>query len=144
MPAWTALPTAALWFPAVRDSLAAYRNSFALVRYARPSAALTARGWPPLPATSGRFSQPFEPTADQDYFDERTMLIGPDTAGGLLEIGTATAEGIEFIVHASTSAARRPVDDGRKLSIPAGPKVSTQRLECDHFGRLGIDPGAGR
>ncbi len=67
MPAWTALPTAALWFPAVRDSLAAYRNSFALVRYARPSAALTARGWPPLPATSGRFSQPFEPTADQDY-----------------------------------------------------------------------------
>ena len=36
------------------------------------------------------------------------------------------------------------VDDGRKLSIPAGPKVSTQRLECDHFGRLGIDPEAGR
>ena len=33
-------------------------------------------------------------------FDELTMLIGPDTAGRLLEVGTAAAEGIEFIVHA--------------------------------------------
>ena len=33
-------------------------------------------------------------------FDELTMLIGPDTAGRLLEIGTAAAEGIEFVVHA--------------------------------------------
>ena len=33
-------------------------------------------------------------------FDELTMLIGPDKAGRLLEIGTASAEGIEFIVHA--------------------------------------------
>ena len=32
--------------------------------------------------------------------DDLTMLIGPDRAGGLLEIGVATAEGIEFIVHA--------------------------------------------
>lgn len=33
-------------------------------------------------------------------FDELTMLIGPDTAGRLIEVGTAAAEGIEFIVHA--------------------------------------------
>ena len=33
-------------------------------------------------------------------FDDLSMLIGADTAGQLLEIGTATAEGIEFIVHA--------------------------------------------
>lgn len=33
-------------------------------------------------------------------FDELTMLIGPDPAGRFLEIGTATAEGTEFIVHA--------------------------------------------
>ncbi len=33
-------------------------------------------------------------------FDELTMLIGSDPAGRLLEVGTATAEGIEFIVHA--------------------------------------------
>ena len=32
--------------------------------------------------------------------DDLTLLIGADTAGRLLEIGTATAEGIEFIVHA--------------------------------------------
>lgn len=32
--------------------------------------------------------------------DDLTMLIGPDRAGGLLEIGVATAEGIDFIVHA--------------------------------------------
>jgi len=28
------------------------------------------------------------------------MLIGADEAGRMLEIGMATAEGIEFIVHA--------------------------------------------
>lgn len=33
-------------------------------------------------------------------FEDLTMLIGPDAAGRLLEVGTATAEGIEFIVHA--------------------------------------------
>jgi hypothetical protein len=33
-------------------------------------------------------------------FDELTMLIGPDPAGRLLEVGTATAEATEFIVHA--------------------------------------------
>ena len=33
-------------------------------------------------------------------FDDLSMVIGADTAGQLLEIGTATAEGIEFIVHA--------------------------------------------
>lgn len=32
--------------------------------------------------------------------DELTMLIGPDRASGLLEIGVAEAEGVEFIVHA--------------------------------------------
>jgi len=33
-------------------------------------------------------------------FDELTMLVGADAAGRLLEIGTACAEGIEFIVYA--------------------------------------------
>ena len=32
--------------------------------------------------------------------DELTMLIGPDTAARLLEVGVSEAEGIEFIVHA--------------------------------------------
>lgn len=32
--------------------------------------------------------------------DDLTMLIGPDRAAGLLEIGLAEAEGVEFIVHA--------------------------------------------
>ena len=32
--------------------------------------------------------------------DDLTMLIGPDTATRLLEIGVAEAEGVEFIVHA--------------------------------------------
>ncbi|MFK8022698.1 MAG: hypothetical protein AB8G26_01935 [Ilumatobacter sp.] len=31
---------------------------------------------------------------------ELDMLIGPDTAARLLEIGVSEAEGIEFIVHA--------------------------------------------
>lgn len=33
-------------------------------------------------------------------FDELTMLIGPDKAGRLLEIGMVSAEGIELVVHA--------------------------------------------
>jgi hypothetical protein len=32
--------------------------------------------------------------------DGLTMLIGPDTAARLLEVGVSEAEGIEFIVHA--------------------------------------------
>ena len=32
-----------------------------------------------------------------------TMLIGPDTASRLLEIGVSEAEGIEFIVHAMSA-----------------------------------------
>jgi hypothetical protein len=32
--------------------------------------------------------------------DDLTMLIGPDHATRLLEIGVVSAEGIEFIVHA--------------------------------------------
>jgi hypothetical protein len=32
--------------------------------------------------------------------DELIMLIGPDRAGQLLEVGLAEAEGIEFIIHA--------------------------------------------
>ena len=32
--------------------------------------------------------------------DGLTMLIGPDTAARMLEIGVSEAEGIEFIVHA--------------------------------------------
>ena len=32
--------------------------------------------------------------------DDLVMLIGADEAGRLLEIGVATGEGVEFIVHA--------------------------------------------
>ena len=32
--------------------------------------------------------------------DDLIMLIGADEAGNLLEIGVATGEGVEFIVHA--------------------------------------------
>ena len=32
--------------------------------------------------------------------DGLTMLIGPDTAARLLEVGVSEAEGIEFVVHA--------------------------------------------
>ena len=32
--------------------------------------------------------------------DDLTMLVGPDRAGRLLEVGIAVADGIEFIVHA--------------------------------------------
>ena len=28
------------------------------------------------------------------------MLVGPDRAGQMLEVGVATAEGVDFIVHA--------------------------------------------
>ena len=31
--------------------------------------------------------------------DDLTMLIGPDTAARLVEVGVVTAEGIEFVVH---------------------------------------------
>lgn len=32
--------------------------------------------------------------------DDLVMLIGGDESGRMLEVGVATAEGIEFIVHA--------------------------------------------
>jgi hypothetical protein len=32
--------------------------------------------------------------------DDLVMLIGPDLSTRLLEIGVATADGIEFVVHA--------------------------------------------
>ena len=32
--------------------------------------------------------------------DDLTMLVGADTAGRVVEIGTVVAESIEFIVHA--------------------------------------------
>lgn len=32
--------------------------------------------------------------------DDLTMLISADEAGLLLEVGVATAEGVDFIVHA--------------------------------------------
>ena len=35
-----------------------------------------------------------------------TMLIGADRAGRLLEIGVASAEGIDFIVHAMPARPR--------------------------------------
>ena len=33
-------------------------------------------------------------------FDELTMLIGADRSGRPLEVGTTTAEGVEFVIHA--------------------------------------------
>ena len=38
--------------------------------------------------------------------DDLTMLIGPDRSASLLEIGVATAEGIDFIVHAMVARQR--------------------------------------
>lgn len=38
--------------------------------------------------------------------DELTMLVGPDQAGRMLEIGVAHAEGIDFIVHAMPARTR--------------------------------------
>lgn len=35
--------------------------------------------------------------------DDLSMLIGPDRAAGLLEVGVAEAEGFELIVHAMTA-----------------------------------------
>lgn len=32
--------------------------------------------------------------------DDLLMLIGPDVAGRLLEIGVSSADGIDFIIHA--------------------------------------------
>ena len=39
-------------------------------------------------------------------FDELTMLIGPDRAARLLEIGVAAADGVEFVVHAMAARSR--------------------------------------
>jgi len=36
-------------------------------------------------------------------FDDLTMIIGADAAGRMLEVGVATAEGVDFIVHAMTA-----------------------------------------
>jgi hypothetical protein len=36
-------------------------------------------------------------------FDDLTMLVGADTAGRMLEVGFAPAEGIDFIVHAMSA-----------------------------------------
>ena len=33
-------------------------------------------------------------------FDDLTMLIGATPSGQLLELGIATADGVEFVVHA--------------------------------------------
>ncbi|MFM7044733.1 MAG: hypothetical protein ACKOYG_04190 [Ilumatobacteraceae bacterium] len=38
--------------------------------------------------------------------DDLTMLIGPDRAARLLEVGVSTAEGVEFIVHAMPARPR--------------------------------------
>ena len=35
--------------------------------------------------------------------DDLTMLIGADEAGRVLEVGVASAEGFEFIVHAMSA-----------------------------------------
>ncbi|TXI42580.1 MAG: toxin-antitoxin system toxin subunit [Mycobacterium sp.] len=34
------------------------------------------------------------------------MLVGPDPSGRLLQVGVATAEGIEFIIHAMVARPR--------------------------------------
>ena len=38
--------------------------------------------------------------------DDLTMLIGPDRSASLLEVGVATADGIDFIVHAMAARPR--------------------------------------
>ncbi len=38
--------------------------------------------------------------------DDLTMLVGPSESAGLLEIGVAEAEGIDFIVHAMPARAK--------------------------------------
>jgi hypothetical protein len=40
------------------------------------------------------------------YVDDLVMLIGPDASGRLLEVGLATAEGVEFVVHAMPARPR--------------------------------------
>ncbi len=38
--------------------------------------------------------------------DDLTMLIGPDRAGRLLEVGVSSAEGIDVVVHAMAARPR--------------------------------------
>jgi hypothetical protein len=38
--------------------------------------------------------------------DDLTMLIGPDRSGRLLEVGVASAEGLDFILHAMPARPR--------------------------------------
>ena len=38
--------------------------------------------------------------------DDLIMLIGADQAGNLLELGVATGEGVEFVVHAMPARPR--------------------------------------
>lgn len=38
--------------------------------------------------------------------DDMMMLIGADNAGRILEVGVATAEGIDFVVHAMAARPR--------------------------------------
>jgi hypothetical protein len=38
--------------------------------------------------------------------DDLTMLIGPDSAARLLEVGVSTSDGIDFIVHAMPARAK--------------------------------------
>jgi hypothetical protein len=47
-----------------------------------------------------------ETQSDVFEFDGLAMLIGSDQAGRMLEVGLATAEGIELIVHAMTARAK--------------------------------------
>ena len=46
--------------------------------------------------------------------DDLVMLIGADTAGGLLEIGLVRAEGVEFIVHAMPARRLMPCTRTRR------------------------------
>ena len=66
---------------------------------------------PPKPqATAVDPALPIQkPAALESATDERddlTMLVGPDTAARLLEIGVVTGDGIEFIVHAMPARER--------------------------------------
>ena len=38
--------------------------------------------------------------------DDMTMLVGPDPSGRLLEVGVASAEGIDVIIHAMVARPR--------------------------------------
>ncbi|MEO5899974.1 MAG: toxin-antitoxin system toxin subunit [Ilumatobacteraceae bacterium] len=46
------------------------------------------------------------PTATPFELGDLTMLIGPDRAARLIEVGVATADGIDFIVHAMPARAK--------------------------------------